>query len=148
MSADSAFQLLVHPEQDRGFSLSLLQLRSLTNGRRPEQPRRVSDLAGVALQISTEQLLEGLRGAGYRPTDLHRGRRDPLDLPEEIGVRTGLLFLALRPLSKVARMERVAAGIRRMPPEEAYYWFSKCSAKDTSEARRGQRALRVLLAPE
>lgn len=148
MTADAPFQLLVHAEPERGYSLRLLQIRSLTNGRRPEQPRRVSDLGGVALQVTTEQLLEGLRGAGYRPTDLHRGRRDPLDLPEEVGVRTGLLFLALRPLSKVARMERIAAGIRRMPPEEAYYWFSKCSAKESAEARRGQRALRVLLAPE
>lgn len=148
MNTDAAFQLVVRPEPEHGYALSLLQLRSLTNGRRPDQPRRVSDLAGVALQVTTEQLLEGLRGAGYRPTDLHRGRRDPLDLPEEIGVRTGLLFLALRPLSKVARMERIAMGIRRMTPEEAYYWFSKCSAKEASEARRAQRALRVLLAPE
>jgi len=61
-------------------------------------------------------------------------------------VRLGLLFLALKPLTKVSRMEAIAAGLRGMSAEEAYYWFSKCAARE--HARRAQQALRILLAGE
>jgi hypothetical protein len=43
-------------------------------------------------------------------------------------------------------VEAISAGIRQMPLEEAYYWYSKCTAADTAE--RAQRALRILLADE
>lgn len=41
-------------------------------------------------------------------------------------------------------MEAISNAIWAMSPEEAYYWFSKCT--DLLTARRAQRALRTLLA--
>ena len=58
-------------------------------------------------------------------------------------MRLGLVMLAVKPLSKASRIEAISHGIRTMPPEEAYYWYSKCTARDASE--RAQKALRVLL---
>jgi hypothetical protein len=43
-------------------------------------------------------------------------------------------------------MEAIAAGLRVMPGEEAYYWFSKCASR--ASAGRAQQALRILLAGE
>jgi hypothetical protein len=54
--------------------------------------------------------------------------------------------LTVKPLSKFRRVEEISYGIRQMPSEEAYYWYSKCTAADTAE--RAQKALRVLLAAE
>ena len=68
------------------------------------------------------------------------------DLPEAVGVRLGLVFLAVKPLSKLDRVEAISQGIRHMTLEELYYWYSKCTASDTAE--RAQKALRVLLAAE
>lgn len=143
MSEPAAFELRVEPEGKRGRRLALWQ-RQRANGR-AAPARRLVALGGAPLQVGLGQVLEALRREGYRPSALHAGQ-EPLALSEEAGVRLGLLFLALRPLSKVSRMERVAAGLRAMPGEEAYYWFSKCaSARD---GRRAQRALRILLADE
>jgi hypothetical protein len=61
-------------------------------------------------------------------------------------VRLGLVFLTVKPLTKLLRVETISSGIRQMPSEEAYYWYSKCTAGATAE--RAQRALRVLLAAE
>ena len=63
-----------------------------------------------------------------------------------LGVRLGLLFLAVKPLRKVDRMSSISSQIHGMTEEEAYYWFSKSTAAST--ARRAQRAMRVLLAEE
>ncbi|MEI2688311.1 MAG: hypothetical protein V9H69_00800 [Anaerolineae bacterium] len=49
------------------------------------------------------------------------------------------LGLAVKPLTKLARSEGSAGGIRVVSPEEAYDWYSKCTARETVE-----RALRVL----
>jgi hypothetical protein len=58
----------------------------------------------------------------------------------------GLLFLAVRPMAKVERMDVIAQGIRSMTSEEAYYWYAKCTGSPAAE--RAQQALRVLLADE
>jgi hypothetical protein len=57
-----------------------------------------------------------------------------------------MLFLAVKPLTKLSRVEAISTQMRSMPSEEAYYWFSKCTA--TSNPARAQQALRVLLAEE
>lgn len=106
----------------------------------------VAALAGDSLRAVAGQVMEGLREAGYRSTDLSARRRAPFALPEGVGVRLGLLFLAVRPLSKLERVESIAHAIRRMPPEELYYWYSKCTVGENAE--RAQKALRVLLAEE
>jgi len=77
---------------------------------------------------------------------LQRGRKAPFRLSEEDGVRLGLLFLAVKPLHKLARIEAVSERIRSMEPEELYYWFSKGTS--TAEGHRAQRALRILIAEE
>jgi len=53
------------------------------------------------------------------------------------------VLLALKPLRKTTRMERIAEAVQQMPDEETYYWFSK-----TTSARSAQRAVRVLLGEE
>ncbi|PKO21513.1 MAG: hypothetical protein CVU38_14375 [Chloroflexi bacterium HGW-Chloroflexi-1] len=114
----------------------------------PEPPtmRRVAELGGPRLRAVADYTMEALRTDGYKPTDLGPGRREPFALDEETGVRLGLLFLAVRPITKVDRIEMIAQGIRAMTSEEAYYWYSKCTGGPAAE--RAQRALRVLLADE
>jgi hypothetical protein len=58
----------------------------------------------------------------------------------------GLLFLAVRRLAKVERMEVIAQGTRAMTSEEAYYWYAKCTSSPAAD--RAQSALRLLLAEE
>lgn len=112
----------------------------------PEPPasRRVAELGGSTLRAVADHVMESLRTNGYKPTELGAGRREPFSLTEESGVRLGLLFLAIRPITKVERIEVIAQGIRAMTSEEGYYWYSKCTGSPTAE--RAQRALRVLLA--
>ncbi len=163
-----AFRLRVEPLAGDALRLTLWQQPPSANGRRPAY-RRLATLEGTPLLVALDQVLELLRSEGYRglrageraslwgretargPHQRPRaGRRVPangareLPLGEATGVRLGLLFLTLRPLRRVERMERVAAGVRSMTDEEAYYWFSKCVARDTG--RRARRALRLLLA--
>jgi len=114
----------------------------------PEPPptHKIAELGGATLRAVADHVMESLRANGYKPTDLGPGRREPFRLAEESGVRLGLLFLAVRPITKVARIEATAQGIRAMTSEEAYYWYSKCTGRPTAE--RAQRALRTLLAVE
>ena len=112
----------------------------------PEQMERVVELGGVALRAVADQVLEALRDNGYKATDLNPNRREPFAVQEEWGVRLGLLFMAVKPVSKVSRIEVISAGIRQMTSEELYYWYSKCTSH--SIARRAQTALRILLADE
>ena len=139
------FELRVLPAGERAYRLALWQRAVAVNGS-PPAARHLVTLGGVPLQVGLDQILDTLKREGYRPGVLHPGRQGPLALSEEAGVRLGLLFFALKPLARVSRMERIAAGLRAMPDEEAYYWFSKCA----SERGRGhaQRALRILLAGE
>jgi hypothetical protein len=114
--------------------------------RGPAQLTTVVTLSGDTLRAVADQVMEALRQAGYKPTDLGPSRKAPFYLPEAIGVRLGLVMLAVKPLSKAGRIEAISHGIRTMPAEEAYYWYSKCTARDAAE--RAQKALRVLLASE
>lgn len=112
----------------------------------PSTMRRVVELGGSALRAVADHVMESLRANGYKPTELGASRREPFSLAEESGVRLGLLFLAIRPIAKVDRIEIIAHGIRAMTSEEAYYWYSKCTGGPAAE--RAQKALRVLLAGE
>lgn len=106
----------------------------------------ISMLGGDPLRAVADQVIEALRLSGYKATDLSPARRKPFYLPEDVGVRLGLVFMAVRPLSRHRRMEQISHGIRQMPSEEVYYWYSKCTAAGTAE--RARQALRVLLAAE
>jgi hypothetical protein len=61
-------------------------------------------------------------------------------------IKLGLLFMMVKPLSKGERITSISQGLKTMPVEEAYYWFSKCA--DPKFRERARRALRILLAGE
>ena len=152
------FELRLVPEVDRktgqaSYRLGLYQRqveppsvqRSLYR-QVANQMERVVELGGIPLRAVADLVLEALRENGYKATELNPNRHEPFSIQEESGVRLGLLFLAVKPVSKVSRIEVISAGIRQMTSEELYYWYSKCTSH--SIARRAQTALRILLADE
>lgn len=153
MVASSEFELRVLPEAGNGYRLEFAQklVESV-----PDQPflyhqpaikTRVSvELGGDALRAIADQVIETLRQNGYKPTDLSAARRQPFVLSEESGVRLGLIFLAVKPITKSSRIEAISQGVRLMTAEELYYWYSKCTGGPTAE--RAQKALRILLSGE
>jgi len=122
----------------RGDDLGI-ELRQRLNSSTGDEERPVVRAWGRPLQVALSQVFQALRTSGYRPSDLHRGRSAPFELKEEAGVRLGLLLLALKPLRKTSRMERIAETVGQMPDEEVYYWFSKVTG-----STKAQRALRIL----
>lgn len=144
-TVDRRFELRVVPRAERSYGLALFQARPGGNGRDPGFAPVVR-IWGDPLRIVLDQVLAVVKKAGYRATDLSRARREPFRLREEDGVRLGLLFLGIKPLRRLGRVEGIAEHVRGMEPEEAYYWYSKSTAADT--ARRGQRAFRILMAQE
>jgi len=106
------------------------------------------DVDAQTLHATTEHLLAALRANGYKATDLARavGSDKPFYLDEPTGLRLALILLAVKPLTRQDRIEAIGQGIQAMSAEEAYYWFSKCTAGP--DAVRAQKALRVLLAEE
>lgn len=146
--ADPPFQLRVVRQNDRNYGLALFQRPPAD--RRPHSHnghwRMVAQVWGAPLQSIMDQVLAALKQAGYRPSDLSHSRRAPFALEEELGVRLGLLFLAVKPLRKVSRMNAISEQVRAMTEEEAYYWFSKTAMPEAG--RRAQKALRILLSRE
>lgn len=152
------FELRLIPEADPktnqpSYRLGVFQrklapsaVQSTLYAQSPELMDRVVELGGSALRSVADQVLEALRSNGYRATDLNPKRLEPFLLQEEWGVRLGLLFLAVKPITKASRVEVISAGIRQMTSEELYYWYSKCTSRATAE--RAQKALRLLLADE
>jgi len=106
----------------------------------------LAELGGQALKAVADQVLDALRKNGYSVTSLNVNRQEPFMLDEESGVRLGLLFMAVRPISKMNRVEAISLGIRAMTSEELYYWFSKCTIGQNAD--RAQKALRLMLAEE
>lgn len=127
------------------YALTLLQ-RVVERPDSDPRLETVVALSGDNLRAVADHVIEALRKAEYKATDLSVTRHKPFYLPEEVGVRLGLVFLTVKPLTKIRRVEQISYGIRQMPSEEAYYWYSKCTAADTAE--RAQKALRMLLAAE
>lgn len=148
--SDKPFRLWVYPRPNGSYGLTLSQ--KVVVGANPANNhgktgwRRVVRLWGLPLAGVAEDILTALKQSGYRPADLKRERRLPFEMPEEVGVRLGLLFMMVKPLSRGDRIEAIAQGVRAMPIEEAYYWFSKCSQPRL--LYRARRALRILLAGE
>jgi hypothetical protein len=146
VASGRAYRLVLEPAGTGSYGLRLEQARSFDPG--VDEVRVVGRASSTAVAACVDQVLDALRRAGHATTELRPGRSGVFPLSEESAVRLGLLFVALRPLSKTRRMEQIAEGIRRMAPEEAIYWFSKCATPTSTEARRAQHALRVLLASE
>ena len=131
---------------DYGLALYRLPARGETNNGDGDRWQFVVRVQGVPMRAVIDQILATIKQAGYRSTDLARNRKIPFALSEELGVRLGLLMLAVKPLRKTSRMSDVSEHIRGMTAEEAYYWFSKVT--DAGQGRRSQKALRILLAKE
>jgi hypothetical protein len=112
----------------------------------PPDLQPIVEVGGSVLRAVADHVLEALKRSGYKATDLNANRREPFLLSEESGVRLGLLFLAIKPIAKMNRVEAISHGLRTMTSEEAYYWYSKCTTSLTAE--RAQKALRVLLASD
>ena len=145
MTHDKSFELRIFPLEESDYGLELHQQAPRKNAAiGPYHP--VVRLWGTPFRSVLDVILETIKKNGYRATDLRRGRKDPLSLDEIGGVRLGLLFLAVKPLKKLARIEAVSRGVRDMEPEEAYYWYSKLTKVEFT--RRAGKALRVLLAKE
>ena len=135
-SAD-AFELLVFPHRASGFGVELAEDRNGDAG------RRVVRCWGTGLTGVHDHLLEALKASGYRPDALKPTRRKPFALSETVGVRLGLLLLAVKPLRKPRRIEDVSVAVRELADDEAYYWYAK--ATDRYHGRRAQRAFRDLV---
>ncbi len=142
---EKPFELHVEPRDEQSYALAIYQWPVKANGV-PIEARRVVVLSGVNLQAVADHVLEALRRSGYKATDLSPRRQKPFLLDEEPGLRLGLLFLTIAPLSRIDRIESISRELRAMPSEEAYYWYSKCT--DPFYNSRAQQALRILLAAE
>lgn len=146
------FELRVIPPSGGGsdYGLSLYQwpvsARDDAGDEKLRQPYKLVDIAGDPLRAVADHILTALRQNAYKPTDLSATRRKPFLLDEETGLRLALLFLTIKPLTRLDRIEAISGALRVMPSEEAYYWFSKCTAQ--TSAANAQRALRILLAGE
>ena len=142
------FELRVEPGQTSDYGLALYRLAARGEGQNGDGGdwQFVVRVYGVPMRAVIDQILVTIKQAGYRPTDLARNRKVPFALSEELGVRLGLLMLAVKPLRKTSRMSDVSEHVRGMTAEEAYYWFSKVT--DAGQGRRSQKALRILLAKE
>lgn len=151
------FVLYTIPEADNGYRVALYQWlphngvpNSLSDGSSRPAPGAMwgIELGGDPLRAVVDHLLHALRASGHKATDLARaaGSERPFYLDELTGLRLALILLAVKPLSRHDRIEAIGQGVQAMGDEEAYYWFSKCSAGP--DALRAQKALRVLLAEE
>ena len=139
------FEVIVEPRDESEYALTLYQWPFKANGVKP-QAKKVVTVSGVNLQAVADHVINALKQSGYKATDLSMRRREPFRLNDENGVKLGLLFLTVAPLSRLDRIEAISRELRDMPSEEAYYWYSKCTTPEY--AGRAQQALRVLLAAE
>jgi len=140
------FELHILPRNDAGYGLILYE--GPINHKETNEAgwQKVVQVWGDPLRLVIDQVLKTIRNNGYRPSDLKRTRNAPFRLSETDGVRLGLLFLAIKPLRKISRIETIAGRVQHMEEEEVLYWFSKTA--ESGEGRRSQRAFRILMAEE
>lgn len=144
--ADEAFELRVQANGESQYGLALFQKPHRDHDRsgKAEEWQLVVRVHGQPMKAVLDQVLSTIKRAGYKASDLARTREKPFLLNESLGVRLGLLFLAVKPLRKTSRMGDISEQVQGMTEEEAYYWFSKATQK--ASGVRSQRALRILLA--
>jgi len=151
------FVLYAIPEADGGYRVALYQWVQHNSGQNScsddfSHPAPGAfwsiELGGDPLRAVADHLLNALRANGHKATDLARatGSEKPFYLDELTGLRLALILMAVKPLTRHDRIEAIGQGVQAMSAEEAYYWFSKCSAGP--DALRAQKALRILLAGE
>lgn len=141
------FHLEVFPRPGEQYGLALLEIIAApASARKSQESRQVVRIWGSPMQAVFDRVAESVRLNGGRASDIRADRKTPFVLDEESAVRVGLLFLAIKPLRKVSRIEAIRDATATMGAEEAYYWYSKCSSASTG--RQATRAFRILLAHE
>lgn len=130
------FQITVTPDLD-AFGITLYELNGATTIVARANRKRMRDLSSCAAQA--------VKDSGQARTALHSGRKSPITLKEEAGVRLALGLFTTEGVRKGARKTKMLAGVQDMAAEEAYYWYAKCVGSD---AQRVRRALRLFLAEE
>jgi hypothetical protein len=142
------FELRVEANGNGDYGIALFREAARGESMSGEEadPQLVIRVHGTPMRAVMDQILGTIKQAGYRPSDLARNRQAPFQLPEEPGVRLGLLLMAVKPLRKSSRMTDISEQVQSMADEEAYYWFSKMT--DHRVGRRSQKAMRILLARE
>jgi hypothetical protein len=146
--ASKPFELRIESSADGDYGVALFRhpARGESSNGTAHELQLVIRVHGTPMRSVMDQILATIKQAGYRPSDLSRSRKTPFLLPEEPGVRLGLLLLAVKPLRKSSRMAEISEQVHAMADEEAYYWFSKMT--DQRVGRRSQKAMRILLARE
>ncbi len=139
------FALWVYPVDASGYGLRLCQASENGSGAL-QSGAKIEQIHGDPLKLTLADVLSCLKRMGHKSSDLQRGRTAAFRLNEEEGVRLAVLFMAVKPLRKIARIEAISERVRAMAPEELYYWYSKST--DPDGARRARHALRVLIADE
>ena len=94
-------------------------------------------VAGDRVSAVAEPLRTLLRRSGVSGQRWSSNR--PLELDARTGEQAELLLLAVKPLRRADRTNRVAEGVAQMGTEEAAYWHAKAGR------RGGLRALRIVL---
>jgi hypothetical protein len=126
-----------------GLSLYQYPLNGQAQG---EKPRLVVRAWGTPLQAVAGEIINLIKRCGYRADRIKPGHKEPLLLDEETGVRLGLLLLAVKPLSRLDRIEEIKEAVSAMSSEEAYYWYSRCTSGNSRE--RTCRAFRIMVSKE
>lgn len=139
------FALWVYPVDPSSYGLRLCQASESGRGAL-QSGAKIEQIKGDPLKLTLTDVLSCLKRMGHNASDLHRGHTEAFRLNEEEGVRLAVLFMAVKPLRKISRIEAISERVRAMAPEELYYWYSKST--DPDGARRARHALRVLIADE
>jgi hypothetical protein len=142
----AVFELHVIPLTGRRYGLALVEIGASGARNKDGELHSVVRIWGSPMQAVFDKVVEAVKVKGGRASDIRPDRKAPFQLDEETAVRLGLLFLAIKPLRKVARMEAIRDATAAMSAEEAYYWYSKCSS--AAAGRRATKAFRILLAQE
>ena len=130
------FQIVVTSEGD-AFGITLVEINGKTTAVARISRTRVRDVSTFVTRA--------VRDSGHQRTTLHAGRKSPIPLIEEAGVRLALGLFATDGIRKGSRKSKMLTGVQDMAAEEAYYWYAKCVSADGARVRR---ALRLFLAED
>ena len=130
------FHITVHPQAD-AYGIELHETNGSKDVVATASRKRMRDLSAFVTQA--------VRNSGHQRTTIHAGRKSPIPLKEEAGVRLALGLFATDGVRKGSRKVAMLVGVQDMAAEEAYYWYAKCVGNDGARARR---ALRLFLAEE
>lgn len=103
---------------------------------------KIAKIDEVRIEAIRSLLKECFDRASLDYVDLLKPEARSVLLPESVGVRIALAFIAIKPIRRVDKQRACARQLREMSIEECYYWHSLCRSPSTPN---GARALRTLL---